>query len=111
MANAATVMEELFPPPVPDDAIIVYEGASNQWYDWAHGPNGGWSAWDMRGWLRQLTWDLLRFRPLTEASVDAPEDKPLGLWDAVLVNAKVNQRNSRILGRIADNLGVDISDL
>jgi hypothetical protein len=67
----------------PNDAITVYDGAGHQWFSWAQLANGGWKAWDLRGWVRQLTWDLLRFQPIDYGKPNPDRTVPYGLRDAI----------------------------
>lgn len=93
-------------PSNPSDTITVYDGA-----DTAQNSFAPWAAWDMRGWLRQLTWDLLRFRKIDAGKPSVDRTVPLGLWDAVLRGAYQADQNNTILRRLAAKLDVDVSDL
>lgn len=102
MANADDVMNVLFPPKIgghpPVDTIVVYQGADPKRNGFAP-----WSAWDLRGWVRQLTWDLLRFRLIGEGK---PQDDtlPMGLFDMVIRTAYQTDENNKLLKQILEKL-------
>jgi hypothetical protein len=107
MATADDVQKQLGGPGSqanPSDTITVYDGADPKVNGFAP-----WRAWDMRGWLRTLTWDLLRFRPLSDGK-PVPGIKR-GLFDWILQIAYQTDQNNTILRRIAAKQGVDVSDL
>ena len=110
MANADDVMNVLFPPKSgtnpPADTIVVYQGANPK-------RNGftPWPAWDLRGWVRQLTWDLLRFRLIDEGKPNADRTLPLGMYDMIVRNLFQTDRNEKMLRRICEKLEIDVSDL
>lgn len=93
-------------PSNPSDTIVVYAGA-----DPVKNGFASWKAWDMRGWLRTLTSDLLRFRAIDDGKPNADRTVKLGLWDAVLRTLFQVDRQDAILKRIAAKVGADISDL
>ncbi|OMC55361.1 hypothetical protein A5747_13275 [Mycobacterium sp. IS-836] len=92
-------------PANPADTIIVYEGATQA-------DNGftPWKAWDLRGWVRTLVHDLLRFRAMSEGKPDGKTIKR-GLYDWIVRIAYQTDQNNAILRRIAAAQKVDISDL
>ncbi|WP_409428366.1 hypothetical protein [Mycobacterium sp. SMC-11] len=107
MANADDVMNALFPAnPGPGDTITVYDGADPLKNGFAP-----WRAWDLRGWVRQLTWDLLRFRPIEDGRPNADRTIKFGLFDAVMRVAYQTDQNNQILRRLATKHGVDLTDL
>ena len=110
MATPDDVMNVLFPPQQgghpPADTIVVYQGADAQRNGFAP-----WSAWDMRGWIRQLVWDLLRFRLIDEGKPNPDRTLPMGLFDHIVRIDFQTDQNNQILRRIAEKLEVDISDL
>lgn len=110
MATADDVQRELFPPMVnghpPTDAIVVYQNADPKRNGFAP-----WTAWDLRGWIRQLTWDLLRFRLIDEGKPNPDRTLPMGMYDHIMRVAYQTDRNEKILRRIAEHLEIDISDL
>lgn len=94
-------------PSNPSDTIVVYAGA-----DPVKNGFASWKAWDMRGWLRTLTSDLLRFRPISDGKPLVDKTTNRGLFDWVLQVAYQTDQNNTILRRIAAKTpGVDISDL
>lgn len=82
---AFVVQQQLFPPgPQPADAITLYEGAEK-----AKNGFAPWRAWDLRGPVLKLAWDLLRFRKLSDgkaiaAEIAADPTKAHSLYDWVL---------------------------
>jgi hypothetical protein len=109
MATPDDVMNQLGGPGSPSnpaDTITVYDGADPKKNGFAP-----WRAWDLRGWVRQLTWDLLRFRAIDDGKPNADRTVKLGLWDAVLRTVFQVDRQDEVLKRIAAKIGVDVSDL
>lgn len=102
---AVVVQNQLFPPgPQPADAITMYEGASQAKNGWTP-----WRAWDLRGPLLKLTWDLLRFQvpsaPVADATV------PVGLRDSVNNILFLTKQNNAILKALAKAGSIDISSI
>lgn len=106
MADASDVMNQLFPPPNPWDTITVYDGADPQRNGFAP-----WRAYDMRGWLRQLTWDLLRFRGIDEGRPGKDRTLKIGLYDLICRIAYQTDQNNELLRRITTKLDIDVLDL
>ena len=110
MADANDVMSVLFPPQQdghpPADTIVVYQGADSK-------RNGftPWSAWDLRGWVRQLTWDLLRFRLIDEGKPNPDRTLPMGMYDHICRISFQTDRSEQMLKRICEKLEIDVTDL
>lgn len=93
-----SVQQQLFPPgPPPPDTITMYEGATQF---------KPWKAWDVRGWLNRLVWDLLRFQKLDDHAPPADRTQPLGLRDTVTTIWFLTDQNNKLLKAIAANLRV-----
>jgi hypothetical protein len=93
-----SVQQQLFPPgPPPPDTITMYEGATQF---------KPWKAWDVRGWLNRLVWDLLRFQKLDDHAPPADRTQPLGLRDTVTTIWFLTDQNNKLLKAIATNAGV-----
>lgn len=93
-----SVQQQLFPPgPPPPDTITMYEGATQF---------KPWKAWDVRGWLNRLVWDLLRFQKLDDHAPPADRTQPLGLRDTVTTVWFLTDQNNKLLKAIAANAGV-----
>jgi hypothetical protein len=103
---AFTAQQQLFPPgPRPIDAITLYEGATQA-------KNGftPWAAWDLRGPILKMAWDLLRFQlPAKVTPLDPTV--PIGLRDSINHILVQTQENNLILRRLAKTGNVDISDI
>ncbi|WP_062906629.1 hypothetical protein [Mycobacterium avium] len=84
----------------------MYEGA-----DPAKNGFAPWEAWDMRGWLNRLTWDLLRFQKIDAGKPSKDRSVPAGLRDTVNTIWYLTDQNNTLLRRIAAKVGVDVSDL
>ena len=103
----AAVQNQLFPPgPPASDAFVVYDGA-----DPAKGQNFAFRAWDMRGPVFKLVWDLLRFQKVDNGHLPADRTTPVGLRDSVNIILRLTDQNNQILRRLAAASKVDISDL
>jgi hypothetical protein len=89
---------------MPDDAILMYEGA-----DPAKNGFTPWYAWDIRGWLNRLTWDLLRFKKIDDGKPNSDRTVPSGLRDEVNAIHFLTDQNNQILRAIAAKVGADIS--
>jgi hypothetical protein len=80
-------------PSGPPDTITVYDGT-----DASKGQTFSFRAWDLRGPLLRLVWDLLRFRKLSDgasiaAEIEADPAKPHGLYDWLMYVAyKLSQQ-------------------
>jgi hypothetical protein len=101
------VQNQLFPPgPQPPDAITVYQGADPE-------KNGfsPWKAWDIRGPLLRLMWDLLRFQQMPAGKMPTDLTTPIGLRDSVNVILRQTNQNYQILQRICEVGKIDISDI
>lgn len=105
---ATVVMNQMFPPgPPPGDAITVYDGV-----DKSKGQSFSFRAWDLRGPLLKLAWDLLRFRKITDGKLFGNDDTvPSGLYDWVVFTAYTTRQNNQILRRLAKVAAIDISDI
>jgi hypothetical protein len=104
---AVVVQNQLFPPgPQPPDAIEVYAGADPV-------KNGfkSWIAWDVRGPLLRLMWDLLRFQQMPRGKMPADLTTPIGLRDSVNVILNMTYQNNQILQRLAKQANINISDI
>ena len=102
---ATVVQNQLFPPgPEPADAITVYEGADpvTEFKPWR--------AWDLRGPLLKLCWDLLRFQ-LIESGKPVARTLPRGLRDTITHIWFTTEQNNQILRRLAKVGNVDHSDI
>ena len=105
--GVAVVQNQLFPPgPAPSDAITVYEGT-----DPTKGQKFSFRAWDLRGPILKLTWDLLRFQKVDNGHLPADRTTPVGLRDSVNIILRLTDQNNTILRRLAAASKVDISDL
>ena len=94
----------------PNDKIVVYEGASKNLFPWAQLNNGGWHAWDLRGWVRQLVWDLLRFqKPSDKAKGEV--DVPWGLRDSVTRQHLVAEQNNWMLQKLCEANDIDLDEM
>ena len=103
----STIQSQLFPPgPQPADAIVVYEGA-----DPAKGQKFSFRAWDLRGPILRLCWDLLRFQKVGSGYLPADRSTPVGLRDSVNIILRVTDQNNAILQRLAKQANVNITDL
>ena len=103
----AAIQAQLFPPgPEPADAITVYDGA-----DPAKGQKFAFRAWDLRGPLLKLAWDLLRFQLIDNGKLPPDRKTPLGLRDSVNIILRTTDQNNAILQRLAASAKVDISDI
>lgn len=92
-----SVQQQLFPPgPPPPDAITLYEGATQF---------KPWKAWDVRGWLNRLVWDLLRFQKVDDHAPPADRTQPLGLRDTVSTIWFLTDQNNKLLKAIAAKVG------
>lgn len=108
MADAKTILDELWD---DNDRIKVYDGAGKEdGFTWAQLPDAGWWAWDLRGWVKQLAWDLLRFQKPSAFS-HGDIDKKWGMRDSITRVHFLAEQNNKILRRLAGHAGVDISDL
>jgi hypothetical protein len=97
-----SVQQQLFPPgPPPPDTITMYEGATQF---------KPWKAWDVRGWLNRLVWDLLRFQKLDDHAPPADRTQPLGLRDTVTTIWFLTDQNNKLLKAIAANGGATTSE-
>ena len=103
---AFVVQQQVFPPgPPPPDAITVYDGA-----DPAKGQNFSFRAWDLRGPILRIVWDLLRFRKIGDGKqFGADATVPHGLYDWVLYTAYLTNQNNQILRKLAQVGNIDIS--
>jgi hypothetical protein len=102
---AVLVQNQLFPPgPQPADAITLYEGA-----DKAKNGFTPWRAWDLRGPLLKLCWDLLRFQVPAKPNPDPTV--PVGLRDSVNAILFLSNQNNKILRKLAEVGKVDISEI
>jgi hypothetical protein len=109
MFSADDVMGILFPPrqangQPPADAIVMYDGADKAKNGWAP-----WKAWDIRGWLNRLTWDLLRFKPIDAGVPASDRTIPYGLRDTITAIWWLADANHKLLLEIGDKVGVDTS--
>lgn len=96
-----SVQQQLFPPgPPPPDTITMYEGATQF---------KPWKAWDVRGWLNRLVWDLLRFQKVDDHAPPADRTQPLGLRDTVTTIWFLTDQNNKLLKAIAANAGAGSS--
>lgn len=104
----AIVQNQLFPPgPQAPDAINMYDGAIQ-----SKNGFGSWKSWDMRGWLNRLTWDLLRFQPLSKGKGPYPDPSvPYGLRDSVTRIMYQTDENNRILRKLAAVGNVDLTGI
>jgi hypothetical protein len=104
----AAIQSQLFPPGgPPPDAIFLYDGATV-----ANGAGfNAWKAWDIRSWINRLTWDLLRFQPITAGKPNPNRTAPYGLRDAVTRIMYQTDQNNRILRAIAAKQGVDLKTI
>jgi hypothetical protein len=103
---AFVVMGQLFPPGPTPDTITVYDGTST-----AKGQNFAFRAWDLRGPILKLAWDLLRFMVVDNGKLPADRTMPVGLRDSVNITLRTVDQNNTMLRRICKSLSVDISDL
>lgn len=102
-----TVQNQLFPPGAPPaDAIIVYDGV-----DPAKGQKFSFKAWDLRGPILKLCWDLLRFQKIDNGKLPPDRTTPVGLRDSVNIILRLTDQNNIILRRLAAANKIDISDL
>jgi hypothetical protein len=96
-----SVQQQLFPPgPPPPDTITMYEGATQF---------KPWRAWDVRGWLNRLVWDLLRFQKVDDHAPPADRTQPLGLRDTVTTVWFLTDQNNKLLKAIAAKVGATAS--
>jgi len=103
----AVVQAQLFPPgPKPADAITMYQGADKTKNGFA-----SWDAWDLRGPVLRLAWDLLRFQQMPYGKMPADLTTPIGLRDSVNVILNMTWQNNQILQRMAKVADIDISDI
>ena len=95
------VMKAMFD---PGDKIVVYEGADKAHFPWAQLANGGWWAWDLRGWVRQLVWDLLRFQKPVDKKITGDFDPalPWGLRDQITRIHLLQEQNNWMLRKLMD---------
>lgn len=108
------IQGQLFPPgPRPKDAILVYEGADPKYQTWALEKNGGFWAWDLRGPILRLVWDLLRFMKIDNGKPNSDGDRkrPIGLRDSVNQILYQTDENNKILRRLAQVGAINISDI
>ena len=93
------------------DKIKVYDGAGKKdGFGWAQLPDAGWWAWDIRGWIKQLTWDLLRFQRPTDFRGGDP-NKKWGARDSWSRQHLLAEQNNILLKRIAVKVGADVTGL
>ena len=93
------------------DKIKVYDGAGkNDGFSWAQLPDAGWWAWDLRGWVRQLTWDLLRFQRPSDAKDGSPTTK-YGLRDSVNRQHLLAEQNNFMLKALCKANKIDLSGM
>jgi hypothetical protein len=103
---AVVVMNQLFPPGPTPDTITVYDGTST-----AKGQNFAFRAWDLRGPILKLCWDLLRFQVVDNGKLPADRTTPVGLRDSVNIILRDVDQNNTMLRRICAQLKIDVSDL
>lgn len=104
---ATVVQNQLFPPgPQPSDAIQMYQGA-----DAIKNGFKPWTAWDLRGPILRLCWDLLRFQVMGFGKMPADLTTPIGLRDSVNVILNMTYQNNLMLQRMAKVAGIDVSDI
>jgi hypothetical protein len=104
---AFVVQQQVFPPgPQPPDAITMYDGAIP-----AKNGFGPWKAWDLRGWLNRLVWDLLRFQTIDSGKPNADRTVPYGLRDTVSAIWYLTDQNNQLLKSIATKVGADMTHL
>lgn len=104
---ATVVRDQMFPPgPVPRDAITMYDGA-------VQAKNGfaSWKAWDLRGPILKMAWDLLRFQLIGAGKPNADRTVPYGLRDSVNRIMYQTDQNNQILRKMAQVAGIDITDI
>lgn len=104
---AFVVMNEMFPPgPPPGDTIFLYDGA-------VQAKNGfsPWKAWDIRGWLNRLVWDLLRFQVIDSGKPNPDRTVPYGLRDTVSAIWYLTDQNNQLLKAIATKVGASTTGL
>jgi hypothetical protein len=102
-----TVQNQVFPPgPMPSDAITMYQGA-----DPVRNGFSPWKAWDLRGPILRLAWDLLRFQVMGYGKMPADLTTPIGLRDSVNVILNMTWQNNQILQRLCKAGDIDISDI
>lgn len=95
------------PPAAPADAVVMYAGATKQWFSWAQLTNGGWWAWDLRSVVLKFASDLLRV--LVPSAPTGQAGQPYGFRDSVNTQHYLAEQNNAILRAIAKQTGTDIS--
>jgi hypothetical protein len=82
----------------------MYQGATQ-----AKNGFAPWKAWDLRGPILKLAWDLLRFFPLEYGRPNPDDTVPYGMRDSIArIMFQVNRTEKKI-DLIAAKLGVDLS--
>jgi hypothetical protein len=96
----------------PSDKINMYDGATADDFPGPTGA-GSWQAWDMRGWLNRLTWDLLRFQDWTKygKSMPNPKSNRWGFRDSVTRQHCIAEQNNYMLRKICAQLKIDITGI
>jgi hypothetical protein len=102
------------PPPgapgfAPSDAVIMYKGATKEFFPWAQLPNGGYWAWTLRGMFLTFISDLLRV--MVPQAPTGVTGQPYGFRDSVNSTLFLAEQNNQILRAIAAKTGTDISSI
>jgi hypothetical protein len=87
------------------DKIKMYDGATK-----SEAGFDAWWAWDIRGWLNRLTWDLLRFQKPANYK-DGNVGKPWGLRDSVSRQQLVAEQNLFVLRKLAEANKIDLTGM
>lgn len=93
------------------DKIKVYDGAGkNDGFTWAQLPDAGWWAWDIRGWIKALVWDLLRFQKPIDFKTGDPSKK-WGARDSLSRQHLLAEQNNFMLRKICRHYGIDLDEM
>lgn len=86
----------------PADKIKVYDGAGkDDGFTWAQEKTFGWWAWDLRGFVKQLCWDLLRFHKISDFS-SGDTSKKWGLRDSISRIHYLAEENNQLLKKLLE---------